>query len=149
MKQLSRGRSYRSRSMVTVPSWRHSFPFLTWWLSSKISECMSSTCMLTYVGIAHCLYKFTLSYTFHALKKPKKRKLKVFSKKTKGMTCHTQPLKNAKKQGECHYPASVPSHPKILKWGAEWRQTCCSTTRVSFCNKIICLGECTTVIPTV
>jgi len=24
-------------------------------------------CILTYVDIAHCLYKFTLSYTFHAL----------------------------------------------------------------------------------
>ena len=28
-----------------------------------------------------------------------------------GMTCHTPPLKKAKKQGEMPYPASVTSHP--------------------------------------
>ena len=76
------------------------------WLSS--STCMSSTCILTYVDTAHCLYKFLrISCT-------QKNKAKSFLQKTKRMTCHTQPLKKAKKQGKCHYPASVPSHPKIL-----------------------------------
>ena len=39
------------------------------------------------------------------------KKFSPKNKKDLGMACHIPPLKKAKKQGKCHYPASVPSYP--------------------------------------